>query len=405
MDMDGNESDEHSYTYSDESENSLCSNDPMGTVKPVVTTNGRMSGSSRNMGDLAQNINKTVSFIKTTEKWDALMATSKTKLVVVDFTTTWCPTCKMIDPKFVALADHTPDTLFVKVDVDDNAPLAEKCGISSMPTFQFYKDGEKVHEFSGADMEQPLQFTIAMIDTCTTSFCLKCGEEPNAPLACKYLSRWHKKCHNESEGGEMGLMDLSDAAKAKQELDRYLDYYKRYHKHAEAQKFSRKQLTETEERMMRLQETQNNATWTDVEILKKANEKLVECRRVLKYTYCFAYYMPEMVAVTSLPIGGGGGSRQMVNSMAKMQKEQFEYHQEMQKEQFEYHQEVLERFTENLSELVEKPLKEINRESVVNQTRVVDNFMKNMLKYVEDELNCFSNTWWLVCQLISWLDS
>jgi hypothetical protein len=58
--------------------------------------------------------------------------------------------------------------------------------------------------------------------------------------------------------------------------------------------------------------------------------------------------------------------------------------QQMQKERFEYHQEMLERFTENLSELVEKPLNEIDRVMVVNQTRVVDRFMKNMLQYVED---------------------
>lgn len=58
--------------------------------------------------------------------------------------------------------------------------------------------------------------------------------------------------------------------------------------------------------------------------------------------------------------------------------------QQMQKERFEYHQEMLERFTESLSELAEKPLNEIDRVMVVNQTRVVDRFMKNMLKYVED---------------------
>jgi hypothetical protein len=44
----------------------------------------------------------------------------------------------------------------------------------------------------------------------------------------------------------------------------------------------------------------------------------------------------------------------------------------------------LRRFTENLSELSEKPLREMNRTEVVNQTRVVDRFMKNVLKYVED---------------------
>jgi ariadne-1 len=89
--------------------------------------------------------------------------------------------------------------------------------------------------------------------------------------------------------------------------------------------------------MVLLQESSDDAKWSDVEFLKTANEQLVECRRVLKYTYVFAYYM---------------------NSSALMRKERFEHHQEM-----------LERFTENLSELSEKPLGEMDRTDVVNQVR------------------------------------
>jgi ariadne-1 len=124
----------------------------------------------------------------------------------------------------------------------------------------------------------------------------------------------------------------------------------------DAQGFAKKQLKETEQRMVQLQESSDDARWSDVEFLKAANEQLVECRRVLKYTYVFAYYMdsPE---------------------------------QKMQRERFEHHQEMLERFTESLSELSEKPLAEMDRTGVVNQTRVVDRFMKNILKYVEDGLD------------------
>jgi ariadne-1 len=164
------------------------------------------------------------------------------------------------------------------------------------------------------------------------------------------------KCNRyDSKGGPGGPEDQSDAAKAKRELDRYLHYYKRYHAHSEAQKFAKKQLKETEARMVLLQESSDDAKWSDVEFLKAANEQLVECRRVLKYTYVYAYYMDTGDA--------------------------------MQKERFEHHQEMLERFTENLSELSEKPLNEMDRTDVVNQTRVVDRFMKNILRYVDDGLN------------------
>ena len=76
------------------------------------------------------------------------------KLVVIDFTATWCGPCKMVGPKFVELAPEFPNTVFVKIDVDENAEAAEACGISAMPTFQFYKDGAKVDEVVGASIEK-----------------------------------------------------------------------------------------------------------------------------------------------------------------------------------------------------------------------------------------------------------
>lgn len=49
--------------------------------------------------------------------------------------------------------------LFLKVDVDLNGPTKDACGITSMPTFQFYRNGTKVAEFSGAS-EARLRSTI-----------------------------------------------------------------------------------------------------------------------------------------------------------------------------------------------------------------------------------------------------
>eukprot|EP00292_Cryptomonas_paramecium_P028189 CAMPEP_0113669076 /NCGR_PEP_ID=MMETSP0038_2-20120614/4366_1 /TAXON_ID=2898 /ORGANISM="Cryptomonas paramecium" /LENGTH=61 /DNA_ID=CAMNT_0000584913 /DNA_START=298 /DNA_END=483 /DNA_ORIENTATION=+ /assembly_acc=CAM_ASM_000170 len=49
------------------------------------------------------------------------------------------------------MAAEYPQVVFVKVDVDANEETAAACGVSCMPTFQFYKGGVKVSEFSGAD--------------------------------------------------------------------------------------------------------------------------------------------------------------------------------------------------------------------------------------------------------------
>ena len=188
---------------------------------------------------------------------------------------------------------------------------------------------------------------------CRYEFCWICMGEWTAHGA---NTGGYYKCNkydNKSPDGDKD--DMSDAARAKRELDRYLHYYQRYHAHDEAQNFAKKQLKETEQRMIMLQESNNNARWSDVEFLRTANEQLVECRRVLKYTYVFGYYFATQAT--------------------------------MQRERFEYHQEMLERFTENLSELSEKPLDRMNRTEVVNQTRVVANFLKNILKYVEDGMD------------------
>jgi large subunit ribosomal protein L40e len=72
------------------------------------------------------------------------------KLVVVDFTATWCGPCQTIAPEFAKLAEANPDAVFVKVDVDDNDWVIDECGVEAMPTFQFYKGGKKVDEMVGA---------------------------------------------------------------------------------------------------------------------------------------------------------------------------------------------------------------------------------------------------------------
>uniref|UniRef100_A0A2R8ZY04 Thioredoxin domain-containing protein n=1 Tax=Pan paniscus TaxID=9597 RepID=A0A2R8ZY04_PANPA len=78
--------------------------------------------------------------------FEALDATGD-KLVVVDFSATWCGPCKMIN------------VVFLEVDVDDCQDVASECEAECMPTFQCFKKGQKVGEFSGAHKEK-LEATI-----------------------------------------------------------------------------------------------------------------------------------------------------------------------------------------------------------------------------------------------------
>ncbi|KAJ1451909.1 hypothetical protein M885DRAFT_528301 [Pelagophyceae sp. CCMP2097] len=249
---------------------------------------------------------------------------------------------------------------------------------------------------------------------CGASFCMRCGEEGHQPASCALVRLWLEKCQNESEtanwilantkrcpkcttrieknqgcnhmncsqckyefcwmcmgdwkdhgtgtGGYYkcnkfdpnGSEDDDDQVKAKRELDRYLHYYKRWQGHGSAQKFAVKQLEATEKRMVQLQES-THGSWIDVQFLKAANEMVIDCRRTLKATYVFGYYLRSDAA--------------------------------KQRELFENLQEHLERFTESLSEHTELPIDKMDRSEIVNITRVTESFLQNLVAGAESGLD------------------
>ncbi|KAE9112471.1 putative E3 ubiquitin-protein ligase [Phytophthora fragariae] len=248
--------------------------------------------------------------------------------------------------------------------------------------------------------------------TCGCVFCLRCGEEAHSPVMCEQLAAWQEKCRNESETANWILANTkkcpkcsvrieknqgcnhmtcrscnyefcwicmegwdkhgsgtggyykcnrydadaetadTDAARAKAELDRYLHYYQRFANHSEAGKFAQRMREGTENRMIELQASHGDSSWIDVQFLNAATEQLIECRRVLKYTYVFGYYLPA------------GKEKNL----------------------FEYLQENLEKNAEHLTGLSEMPLDKMNRSEIINYTRVTETFLRNLLTGVEDGL-------------------
>lgn len=69
--------------------------------------------------------------------------------VLVDFFATWCGPCKMLAPHLDELSAKNPDVKIVKIDVDEETPLAIKYGVASIPTLLLFKDGEKVKQTLG----------------------------------------------------------------------------------------------------------------------------------------------------------------------------------------------------------------------------------------------------------------
>ncbi len=80
------------------------------------------------------------------------------KLVVVDFTASWCGPCQQLAPALEKVAGEFAGTAVVaKVDVDEAKDLAAELGVRGIPEVRFFRDGKMVHRFSGAIPESELR--------------------------------------------------------------------------------------------------------------------------------------------------------------------------------------------------------------------------------------------------------
>nr|XP_004238306.1 thioredoxin H-type 1 [Solanum lycopersicum] len=79
------------------------------------------------------------------------------KLVVVDFTASWCGPCRFIAPILADIAKKMPHVMFLKVDVDELKKVAEEWNVEAMPTFVFIKEGKEVDRVVGANKDGLLQ--------------------------------------------------------------------------------------------------------------------------------------------------------------------------------------------------------------------------------------------------------
>ena len=75
--------------------------------------------------------------------------------MVLYFTATWCGPCKMFKPTVQAVSAETGVDINY-IDVDQQQDLAQRYGISSVPTIIVENGGNVVYRNSGAMSKPPL---------------------------------------------------------------------------------------------------------------------------------------------------------------------------------------------------------------------------------------------------------
>lgn len=100
-----------------------------------------------------------MAFVFDDENAKELIASGKP--VVIDFWATWCGPCRSMAPIIDELAQEYEGKVTIgKYNVDDNTDLSSDYGIMSLPTFLFFKNGERVDKLVGSQKKADLQKKI-----------------------------------------------------------------------------------------------------------------------------------------------------------------------------------------------------------------------------------------------------
>ncbi|XP_054786647.1 probable E3 ubiquitin-protein ligase ARI2 isoform X2 [Prosopis cineraria] len=262
--------------------------------------------------------------------------------------------------------------------------------------------------------------------SCGLQFCFSCLSETHSPCSCLMWELWAKKCRDESEtvnwiavhtkpcpkchkpveknggcnlvscicgqafcwlcGGATGREHTwssiaghscgrykqleKTAERAKRDLYRYMHYHNRYKAHTDSFKLESK-LKETIQSKVAISE-ERDSTLRDYSWVNNGLSRLFRSRRVLSYSYPFAFYM--------------FGDELFKDEMSEEQRE-------IKQHLFEDQQQQLESNVEKLSKILEEPFDQFTddkvmelRIQVINLSTIIDNLCQKMYECIENDL-------------------
>lgn len=190
---------------------------------------------------------------------------------------------------------------------------------------------------------------------CTHEWCWLCSRPwkgHNDYYSCNRYEKAQKKDAKDAKKKNKLAKLEEERELQRQQLTRYLHYYERYLSHDAASKMDKQIKDKAYQKMAELE---GHATRTEVSFIERASEMLIKCHATLKWSYVYAYQLPE------------DGS---------------------QKHLFNYLQQELEKTTEKLAELLEAPssIMPLKRLEAVDLTALAATKRTNLLKgVVHDE--------------------
>ncbi|XP_060698402.1 glutaredoxin 3 [Hemiscyllium ocellatum] len=88
--------------------------------------------------------------VESSTQFQEVLERAKRSLVVVHFWASWAQQCMNMNEVITELAKEYPHVIFVKLEAESVPEVSEKYDISSVPTFLFFKNCQKIAQVDGA---------------------------------------------------------------------------------------------------------------------------------------------------------------------------------------------------------------------------------------------------------------